>query len=126
MSAAKKRGPYAREDLKQFRKTLLEKRRQLVGDVELLEDQALRSTEDDVSVDHMADHGSDSFEQDQTIGLIERESAVLRDIQNALKKIQAGTFGVCEECEGRIKKPRLRALPYARLCLDCQMAAEQA
>ena len=126
MSPAKKKSWYTKGDLKQFRTTLLEKRRELLGDVELLEDQALRSTEDDVSVDHMADHGSDSYEQDQTIGLIERESAVLRDIHNALKKIKTGSFGVCEECEGRIKKPRLRALPYARLCLECQMAAEQA
>ncbi|MHC4472462.1 MAG: TraR/DksA family transcriptional regulator [Planctomycetota bacterium] len=126
MSAARKKGWLSRQDLKEFRQTLLEKRAQLVGDVSLLEDQALRSTEEDVSVDHMADHGSDSFEQDQTIGLIERENEVLRDIQDALRKIKAGGFGVCEECDGRIKKARLRALPYARLCLDCQMAAEQA
>lgn len=126
MSAAKKKGWLTREDLKKFRQTLLEKRAELVGDVSLLEDQALRSTEEDVSVDHMADHGSDSFEQDQTIGLIERENEVLRDIHDALRKIKAGGYGVCEECDGRIKKARLRALPYARLCLDCQMAAEQA
>jgi RNA polymerase-binding protein DksA len=126
MSAAKKRSRFTREDLKKFRETLIEKRAELVGDVALLEDQALRSTEEDVSVDHMADHGSDSFEQDQTIGLIERESGVLREIQQALKKLKSGDFGLCEECGGRIKKARLRALPYARLCLDCQIAAEEA
>jgi len=126
MSAAKKRSLFTKEDLKQFKQTLLEKRAECVGDVALLEDQAQRSTEEDVSVDHMADHGSDSYEQDQTIGLIERESGVLRDIQHALKKLGSGEFGVCEECGRRIKKPRLRALPYARLCLECQIAAEEA
>ena len=86
----------------------------------------MKSQADDVSVDHMADHGSDSFEQDQTIGLIERESQAIRAIQASLDKIDQGSYGTCEECEGPIKKARLKALPYARLCLECQMAEEQA
>lgn len=123
--SAKKKSRWTKTDLDKIRSELTEKRAELLGDVTSLEDQALKSTGDDVSVDHMADHGSDSFEQDQTIGLLEREREALRMIQTALGKIQDGEYGICEDCDGDIPKARLKALPYARLCIDCQMAEEQ-
>lgn len=125
MSAEKRKSRWKKEELKKVKELLLEKRADILGDVSSLEDEALKSHDEEVSVDHMADHGSDSYEQDQTIGLLERENHALRAIGEALAKIQSGEYGVCEECEGAIKKARLKALPYARLCLECQMAEEQ-
>lgn len=121
----KKKSKMTKAEIGKIRETLLGERAKILGDVSSLEDEALKPYEDEVSVDHMADHGSDSFEQDQTIGLIERESESLRAIAEALEKLDAGRYGICEECEKPIKKARLKALPYARLCLECQMAEEQ-
>jgi DnaK suppressor protein len=125
MSAEKKKPAMPRVEVEKFRKVLLDKRREIGGDVTQLEDQALRSYEDEVSVDHMADHGSDSYEKDQTIGFIEREGASLRAIDLALQKIKDGSYGLCEVCGGKIRKVRLNAIPYARLCLDCQSKEEK-
>lgn len=125
MSAEKKKHRMNKTEMAQYRDVLLEKRRELLGDVSQLENQAQRNSGDEVSVDHMADHGSDSYEKDQTIGLIERESEALKAVNLALARIDDGTFGICPGCEEPIKKARLKALPYARLCLDCQTLEEQ-
>ncbi len=125
--AAQSKKPYlTKAERAAFREALLEKRRQISGDVSRLEDETVRAGEEtDYSVDHMADHGSFSFDQDQTIGIIERESDILRAIDLALEKLRNGTYGQCDDCSGRIKKTRLKALPYAHLCLACQMKREQ-
>ena len=125
MSAEKKKHRMNKTELAKYRDMLLEKRRELIGDVSQLENQAQRNSGDVVSVDHMADHGSDSYEKDQTIGLIERESEALKAVNLALARIDDGTFGICPDCDEPIKSARLQALPYARLCLDCQTLKEQ-
>jgi len=112
-------------EVARFKKALLEKKQTLMGDVSQMETQALKASEQDFSVDHMADHGSDNYEQDLTLGLIETEEKVLNDIEDALKRISEGTFGLCERCEKNINKARLEALPHARYCLDCQKKTEQ-
>ena len=123
--SGQKKSPLTKAELVKYRAELIQKRNQLIGVVERMESQATRAGADEVSVDHMADHGSDSYEQDQTIGLIERESEAVRAIDLALKRMDEGTFGLCDECETRIKKPRLKAMPSARLCLECQIAEEE-
>jgi len=125
MSPAKKNAGLAKTDLDKFKKALLELRSEILGNVSSLENEALRPKGDDVSVDHMADHGSDSYEQDQSISLLERESEALREINAALKRMEEGTFGICERTGKKISKARLRAIPYARLCLEAQMEEEQ-
>lgn len=125
MSGQKKSMALSKEELGKYRSQLIEMRNKIVGVVERLESQTTRAGADEVSVDHMADHGSDSYEQDQTIGLIERESEAVRAIDQALKRIDDGTYGLCDECETKIKKARLKAMPSARLCLDCQIAEEE-
>ena len=120
-----KKNAFSKDDLAASREELIEMRNKLAGVVEGMEIQAARAGSDEVSVDHMADHGSDSYEQDQTIGLIERESEAVRAIDAALKRMDEGSFGLCAECDARIKKPRLKAMPSARLCLDCQIAEEE-
>jgi RNA polymerase-binding protein DksA len=113
------------EELKAFKKLLLERRAELRGSVSNMEEQALKGTGQDFSVDHMADYGSDNYEQEFTLGLIENEQEVLRDIDAALERIEEGTFGDCEVCGKKIQKARLKAIPYARLCLDCKKKEEE-
>jgi RNA polymerase-binding protein DksA len=73
---------------------------------------------------HMADLAADAFEQTVTLALLEKEEETLREIGAALARINAGTFGVCEECGQEIAMERLEALPYARHCIDCARQLE--
>ncbi len=71
-----------------------------------------------------ADDASIDLEVDNTYSIAEQEAEELRMIDAALEKIAKGTYGVCEECGGPIERPRLKALPYAVLCLKCKQAEE--
>ncbi|MEK9180836.1 MAG: TraR/DksA family transcriptional regulator [Patescibacteria group bacterium] len=59
------------------------------------------------------------------ISRLDQTSAELRDVSAALLRLRAGTYGVCDECEGSIPPKRLKAWPHARYCLDCQAAADR-
>jgi RNA polymerase-binding transcription factor DksA len=72
----------------------------------------------------MADIGTDNYEQEFTLGLIQNEEATLHDIDEALAKIDEGTYGNCEGCEKKIPKARLKVVPHARLCVECQRKEE--
>ena len=119
-----------RKDLEEFKRLLLRRRAQLSGEVEKLADEALRQNRQDASGDlssmpiHMADIATDNFEKELNLDFIQRESAELRDIDEALARIEEGTFGLCQVCGKRIRKSRLRAVPHARLCIECQRREE--
>lgn len=72
----------------------------------------------------MADVGTDNYERDLMIELIQSGEESLRNIDAALEKIEEGTFGICELCGKKINKDRLKAVPYAKLCIDCQREEE--
>jgi RNA polymerase-binding transcription factor DksA len=74
---------------------------------------------------HMADLGTDNFEQEFTLGLLENEERSLQEISAALDRIEQGTFGQCEECHRPIPKERLDAIPFTRHCVDCARRAQQ-
>ena len=74
---------------------------------------------------HMADIGSDNFEQEFTLSLMENEGAALERIETALERIEEGTYGECEECGAKIPKTRLNAIPYVTLCVKCASEQEQ-
>lgn len=115
-------------DLDYFRKLLIEYRNALVGDLNHMEEGALRRTKDNAAtldISNFADLGSDYFEQDFTIGLIENSEATLREIDAALARIEDGTYGVCETGDHVIPKARLRVIPWARLCVQCQRKREE-
>jgi len=118
-------------ELEQFRKLLLAKRRMLAGDVTGLEQAALQNSRQDASGDlskmplDMADVGSDNYEQEFTLSLIETEQATLQEIDEALERIENKTFGTCEGCGGRIPKARLKVRPHAKYCIECKRRQEQ-
>lgn len=119
--------PYSASELKEFKALLGEMKRRLSGDVEKLEDAGFRKQDGgDLSSMplHMADQGTDSFEQDITLGLMESESDELQEIEEALERIKNGHYGVCELCMKSIPKARLQAIPYARLCVACKSKEE--
>ena len=113
-------GLNARE-LEHFRELLLDKRRELVGDMSHMEREALRSASGTNLSNlpmHMADMGTDNYEQEFTLGLVEKERVLLREINQALAKIQDGSYGMCEGTGKPINKIRLEAQPWARFSIE--------
>jgi DnaK suppressor protein len=109
------------KELEHFRDLLLEKRHEIVGDMSSMEREALRSgSGSNLSTlpIHMADMGTDNYEQEFTLGLVEKDRNLLREINNALAKIQNGAFGICEGTGKPIAKARLEAQPWARFSID--------
>ncbi|MFQ5805425.1 MAG: TraR/DksA family transcriptional regulator [Phycisphaerae bacterium] len=127
----KKSGFLRKKDLAQFRELLLAKRAELIGDVSTLQSQALSKNRRDASGDlssmpiHMADLGTDNYEKEFTLGLIEGERALLREIDEALARIGAGTYGICEATGKPIGKARLKARPWAKFCYEYVLAQEK-
>lgn len=71
------------------------------------------------------DQASAGFERDLFFQLHEREDSAIKEIYRALRRVEEGTFGICEDCEERIPHRRLRANPWATLCIECQKMREQ-
>ena len=119
-----------KQELAQFRKLLETKRQVLRGDMDNLSKEALHRNRLEAAGDvssmptHMADLGSDNYEQEFTLNLIQNEQETLRDIEDALARIEDGAYGLCEACGKVIPKTRLKALPHARLCLECKRQEE--
>lgn len=73
---------------------------------------------------HQADQGSDTNLMEQTVMLMEQEREKLRLLNDALRRISDGVFGVCEICGDQIPDTRLEIIPYARYCMDCKSKEE--
>ena len=114
-------------ELEHFRDLLLAKRRELLGDVTTMERDALRSGNTNLSTlpMHMADAGTDNYEQEFTLGLVEKDRQLMREINVALAKVQDGSYGVCEGTGKPISKPRLEAQPWARYSIEHARALER-
>lgn len=118
-------------EIKVFRERLIALRARLRGDVTQMADAALKKSRSAANGDlssmpiHMADIGSDNFEQEFTLSLMQSEGGTLDQIEVALERIEDGTYGHCEECGGRIPKQRLNAIPYATMCVKCASQSEQ-
>ena len=112
-------------DMKVYKERLLQLRARLRGDVNAMADAALNKTRTEASGDlssmpiHMADLGSDNFEQEFTLSLMENEEGTLGMIEAALERIEEGDYGCCVECEGTVPKTRLNAIPYTPFCVKC-------
>jgi DnaK suppressor protein len=112
-------------ELKVYKELLLSLRARLRGDVSQMADAALNKSRSESVGDlssmpiHMADIGSDNFEQEFTLSLMQNEGDTLQMIETCLERIEEGTYGQCEECSVKIPKTRLNAIPYSVLCVKC-------
>ncbi|MHC5007403.1 MAG: TraR/DksA family transcriptional regulator [Planctomycetota bacterium] len=115
-----------KKDLDHYRELLLERRRELVGDLSAMEQQALQATSSNVShmPIHMADIGTDTYDQDFMLGLAENERRRLREIDAALVRIEDRTYGVCQMTGRVIPKARLNAKPWARYTIEAARQIE--
>src|SRR2546425_9109519 len=118
-------------EMEAYRDNLLTLRDRHNGDASHLADEALRRTGGGAAGNlsnmpiHMADLGTDNFEQEFTLSLLHTEEQLVQEIAAALERMNQGAIGLCEECQQRIPKPRLQAVPYARSCVDCARKVEQ-
>ncbi len=107
-------------ELKHFRRLLVSRLKEIIGDVNHFEREILKKSRQDAAGDlssmpiHMADIGSDNYEQEFTIGLMNNERKTVQEILLALQRIEEGTYGMCEGTGEPIFKPRLEAFPWAR------------
>jgi len=118
------------DDLVSYRRILITLRSRLRGDLDRMTDEALgrQSTGGGGSLSsvplHMADLGTENYDQEFTLGLIENERGPRDLINGALAGREHGTYGQCAECREPISKPRLQAIPYARHCIRCARKLE--
>lgn len=120
-----------KSDLKAYKDRLVALRARLRGDVSQMADATLKKSRTEGNGDlssmpiHMADLGTDNFEQEFTLSLMESEEATLENIEAALERIEDGTYGLCEECGVKIPRKRLDAIPYTSMCVKCASQLEQ-
>jgi RNA polymerase-binding transcription factor DksA len=109
------------EDIANFKNILLLKRKEILGDVISMESETLRRQRSDLSnlPIHLADAGSDIFEIENTLGLMDSERKILREVDAALSRIEEGKYGICEGNSELIPKQRLKAIPWTRYCVVC-------
>ncbi len=118
-------------DLRHFKQLLLLKHREILANVSEFEDEALGKSRADATGDlssmpiHMADLGTDNYEQEFALGLVDSERRILREVYDALGRIEEGKYGVCEGTGKQIPKARLEAQPWARYCVEYARMLEQ-
>ncbi len=122
---AKKPAKLSAKDLEEFRASLIKARAVLSGDLSQLHEEAFGQNGNVDASESRPGDTSDGYYQEFNLQLLERDESTLREVLDALDRVSNGTFGHCETCENMINKDRLRAVPYARLCIDCQRAAER-
>ena len=115
------------EELALYKSRILALRSRLRGEVIQMADDALETplTESNGDLASAADLGTDNFEREFTLSLVEGKDEMLDQIDDALERIAEGTFGICEACETKIPRPRLDAIPYASRCVECAAKLER-
>ena len=120
----------SREQIKQFRQLLITERSKVVKEIRSIAQDATKSPREasgDLSAYtvHMADMAADTYERELSLNIASSEQEVLYQIDDALKRLDDGSFGVCQQCNQPISMSRLKAVPYASMCIGCQRVKEQ-
>jgi DnaK suppressor protein len=119
-------------ELKFFENLLNEKKETLIQELGYLEDNTMRLSSKEGAGDlsshayHLADHATETQDREQAFHMASREGKYLFYIEEALDRVRNGTFGVCKKCGKLIPKPRLEAVPTAKMCIDCKTKQERA
>ncbi len=120
-----------KREMKKYRDLLIVKKESLGGEIQRLEGDTLKQSQRDLSGDlsgyslHMADMATDNFDREFALSLFSNEKGLMYEIDEALERVNSGTFGLCETCEKPISEKRLLAIPYARNCNACQEKEEK-
>jgi DnaK suppressor protein len=127
---AVKRSHYSRTDLEHFKKIILEKKKEILSELETLRDSMMDSTtgeyasESSMYSTHM-EQGTDAMEREKTFLFASREGKFLNHLEDALVRIEKGDYGACISCGKLIEKERLEAVPHAQQCLQCKLRTQK-
>ena len=119
------------KDLQHYKNLLLDKRKEIMDQMEQIKTSDMDTTTKEASGDHsaysyhMADQGTDNMEREKNFLYAQRDGEILYFIDRALERIEKGSFGKCNECGEYINRPRLEAIPYAQLCINCKSQEEK-
>ena len=122
---------FAKKELNEFKKIILKRKEEIDDEIKHISDDTLKKSQKDASGDisgytyHMADVATDNYDREFSLSLASNDRQSLYELNDALKRIEDGTFGICEDCKRLIAKVRLKALPQARLCVKCQEKREK-
>jgi len=122
---------FSKQDLKDFKKIVLKKKEEILDELKHISDDTLRKSQKEASGDisgytyHMADVATDNYDREFSLGLASKERKTIYELDDALKRIEDGSFGICDDCKKSITKIRLKAIPSARLCIKCQQKKEK-
>lgn len=122
---------FNKKELAEFKKLVLKKKEEILDEIKHISDDTLRKSQKEASGDisgysyHMADVATDTYDREFSLGIASNERKFLYDLDDALKRIEDGVFGVCQGCKKLIAKNRLKAVPYATMCLKCQQIREK-
>ena len=114
-----------------FKKKILALKEEIIAEIKHISDDTLKKSQKEASGDisgytyHMADVATDTYDREFSLGIASNEREILYELDDALKRIEDGTYGICEDCKTAIAKKRLVAVPYARLCVKCQSKKEK-
>lgn len=117
---------YGKPDLDHFKEIILEKRKEILEELESLKSSMMDVTTGEYVTEnstyslHM-EQGTDAMEREKTFLFASREGKFLNYLDDALKRIETGTYGFCTECGTLIDKARLEAVPHAQQCVKCKM-----
>lgn len=119
-----------RKDLQVMKSNLLQERGRIASDLDALEESTAQTPKDssgDLSSysSHMADQGSDAMEREKAFLFASVKRRRLAELDLALERIEAGTFGICESCGQQIPLKRLERMPGASLCISCKEQEEK-
>ena len=120
----------SKEQIKQLRQLLITERAKLAEEIKSIARDAATSPRDasgDLSAYtvHMADMAADTYDRELSMNIASSEQEMLYQIDDALKRLDDGSYGICQQCNQPIAMSRLKAVPYASLCIACQRSKEQ-
>jgi DnaK suppressor protein len=129
--ARKLKKKLSKKELGDYKKLLLKRKSEILDAIDHASEETMKKSQKDASGDisgytyHMADVATDTYDREFSLGLVSTERKMLYELDDAFKKIEDGSFGICEDCKTPIAKTRLKAVPYARLCVKCQEKREK-
>jgi len=122
---------FTKKELKEFKKIILKRKEEVNDEIKHISEDTLKKSQKEASGDisgytyHMADVATDNYDREFSLGLASNDRKFLYELEDALKRIEDGTYGVCQDCDSFIARTRLKAVPQARLCVKCQEKREK-
>jgi len=122
---------FTKKELLDFKKLIIKRKEEIDADIKHISEDTLKKSQKDASGDisgytyHMADVATDNYDREFSLGLASNDRKFLYELDDALKRIDEGTYGICQDCKCSIARTRLKAVPQARLCVKCQEKREK-